>query len=91
MLLKEDGEIMSDFSSDFVPSSDEEEHEEEKEAEGDLFMVRRMLGSQAVELDECQRENIFHTRCIISRKWCVSMDYQEALLPNQDTKLLSHF
>nr|ACU20036.1 unknown [Glycine max] len=68
MLLKEDGEIMSDFSSDFVPSSDEEEHEEEKEAEGDLFMVRRMLGSQAVELDECQRENIFHTRCIISRK-----------------------
>lgn len=52
MLLKEDGEIISDSSSESSPSSDEEEYEEEKESEGDLFMIRRMLGSQAVELDD---------------------------------------
>ena len=62
MLLKEDGEIISESSSKFAPSSDEDEHEEERESEGDLFMIRRMLGSQAVELDDCQRENIFHAR-----------------------------
>ena len=52
MLLKEDGKIISDSSSESSPSSDEEEYEEEKESEGDLFMIRRMLGSQAVELDD---------------------------------------
>ena len=52
MLLKEDGEIISESSSKFAPSSDEDEHEEERESEGDLFMIRRMLGSQAVELDD---------------------------------------
>jgi len=29
-----------------------------------------MLGSQAVELDDCQRENIFHARCLIQGKLC---------------------
>jgi len=31
-------------------------------------MIRRMLGSQVVELDNCQRENIFHARCLIQGK-----------------------
>ncbi|XP_061347567.1 uncharacterized protein LOC133293067 [Gastrolobium bilobum] len=68
MLVKEDGKIISDSSSDSAPPSDEEEYEEETIPEGDLFMVRRMLGSQAIDGDESQRENIFHTRCLIQGK-----------------------
>jgi len=60
MLLKEDREIISESSSESAPSSDEDKHEEERESKGYLFMIRRMLGSQAVELDDYQRENIFH-------------------------------
>ena len=66
MLLKEDREIIRESSSESAPSSDEEE----RELEGDLFMIRRMLGSQVVELDDCQRENIFHARCLIQGKLC---------------------
>ena len=59
MLLKEDGEIISESSSESAPSSDEEEYEEERESERDLFMIRRILDSQEFELDDCQRKNIF--------------------------------
>ena len=44
MLLKEDGEIMSESSSYSAPSSYEEAYDEEKGAKGDLFMVWRLLG-----------------------------------------------
>ena len=53
VLLKEDGEIISESSLESSLSSDEQEYEEERESEGDLFMIKRMLGSQAVELDDC--------------------------------------
>ena len=33
-------------------------------------MIRRMLGSQAVKLDGCRRENIFQAGCLISGKLC---------------------
>ena len=45
MLLKEDGEIISESSSKYSPSSNEKEHKEEKKLEGDLLTIRRMLGS----------------------------------------------
>ena len=61
---------MSNSSSNYVPSSDEEEHKKEKGPQRDLFMVRRLLGSQAKDLDESQRENNFHTRCLIHGKVC---------------------
>ena len=38
--------------------------------QGDMLMVRRLLGSQMQPLDDTQRENIFHTRCIINGKLC---------------------
>nr|KYP50605.1 hypothetical protein KK1_027542 [Cajanus cajan] len=48
-------------------SSDEEEvldsEEETYPCEGDLLMVRRLLGNQSSDLDQSQRENLFHTRC----------------------------
>jgi len=70
MLLKEDGEIISESSSEFSPSNDEQEYEEERESGGDFFMIRRMLDSQAVKLDDYERENIFHARCLIQGKLC---------------------
>ena len=32
---------------------------------GDLLMVRRLIGSVCKDWDETQRENIFHTRCMV--------------------------
>jgi len=38
--------------------------------EGDLLMVRRFLGIQSCDLNQTQRENIFHTRCKVLNKNC---------------------
>ena len=38
--------------------------------EGDLLMIRRMSGTIPKSLDDTQRENIFHTRCLINNKLC---------------------
>ena len=38
--------------------------------EGDLLMLRRLLGSQSCDLTQTQRENIFHTRCKVLNKNC---------------------
>ena len=35
-----------------------------------MLMVRRLLGNQMQPLDDNQRENIFHTRCVINGKLC---------------------
>ena len=35
-----------------------------------FFMVRRLLGNACKELDDTQRENIFHSRCLIEGKVC---------------------
>jgi len=53
------------------PSSNESEEAKREESseeiypqeEGDLLMVRRLLGGQSYDLTQSQRENIFHTRC----------------------------
>lgn len=37
--------------------------------EGDLLMVRRLLGVQ-VKDDDSQKENVFHTRCLVDGKVC---------------------
>ncbi|KAL5146668.1 hypothetical protein HKD37_06G016469 [Glycine soja] len=56
-------------------SEDEVRGEESSEEvypheEGDLLMVRRLLGDQSCDLSQSQRENIFHTRCKILDKTC---------------------
>lgn len=38
--------------------------------EGDLFMVRRLLGTQPKEQDDSQRGSIFQSRCLIQGKIC---------------------
>nr|KYP38676.1 hypothetical protein KK1_040070 [Cajanus cajan] len=55
--------------------SDEEEllesEEETYPCEGDLLMVRRLLGNQFSDLDQSQRENLFHTRCLVLENTCL--------------------
>jgi len=63
MIIKEDGEITSE-------SEISEEELEEEAMQGDMLMVRRLLGSQMQPLDDTQRENIFQTRCAINGKLC---------------------
>nr|KYP31815.1 hypothetical protein KK1_047681 [Cajanus cajan] len=67
MIMKDDGEIISESSA-----SEEEEKEEieEEPLQGDILMVRRLLGSQMQPLEQNQRENIFHTKCSINGKLC---------------------
>ena len=50
-----------------VEESSEEVYSHE---EGDLLMVKRLLGGQSCDLSQSQRENIFHTRCKILDKTC---------------------
>ena len=38
--------------------------------EGDLLMVRRLMGTVCKDNDKTQRKNIFHTRCMVMRKIC---------------------
>nr|KYP63488.1 hypothetical protein KK1_018064 [Cajanus cajan] len=67
MIMKEDGQITSESE----PDEEEVEKELEEEAlQGDILMVRRLLGSQIQPLEQTQRENIFHTRCSIKGKLC---------------------
>jgi len=40
-------------------------------SEGDLLVVRHMLGKLQNPFDEIQRGNIFHTRCLINDKLCL--------------------
>nr|KYP36433.1 Transposon Ty3-I Gag-Pol polyprotein [Cajanus cajan] len=40
-----------------------ESKEETYPCEGDLLMLRRLLGNQSSDLDKSQRENFFYTRC----------------------------
>jgi hypothetical protein len=49
---------------------DEEYDEEEEIPSGELLMVRRMLGNLVKEGDTNQRENLFHTRCLVQGKVC---------------------
>jgi len=69
------GIVVSDQSSrsnPFTPSEDECEIP----CEGDLLVVRRMLGTIQKPFDETQRENIFHTKLcsmIIDVSSCANM------------------
>jgi len=74
LMLLANGEYINEHfvgESSESSSSDEEEKEcEVPPLEGDLLMVRRLLGSMNKEEDETQRRNIFHSRCMVMRKVC---------------------
>ena len=52
------------------PSNTLSNHDCEIPYEGDLLMIRRMLGRIPKSLDDTQRENICHTHCLINTKLC---------------------
>ena len=56
----------NDTSSCEASSSDEELYPNE----GDLLVVRRLLGSHPKDDNSSQRENIFHTRCLVRDATC---------------------
>ena len=61
----------SPFSSESEEAKGEESSEEiYPQEEGNLLMVRRLLGDQSCDLTQSQRENIFHTRCKIFYSTC---------------------
>ena len=68
------GIVVSEHDSDSPrhssPSRPSSEHESESPLEGDLLVVRRLLGQVLQPFDESQRENIFHTRCLIQNNIC---------------------
>ena len=72
MILK-DSEVVTESESDDSTSSLEEDDDDgiEYAVEGECLVVRRALNCQIKEneLNE-QRENIFHTRCLINNKVC---------------------
>ncbi|XP_024016342.1 uncharacterized protein LOC112089818 [Eutrema salsugineum] len=69
MILLDTGEVVSEAESKAGPKYDDEP-EEEYAAGGELLVARRVLVSQEPVRDEDQRENLFHTRCIIMGKTC---------------------
>ena len=58
-----------DSDTDEMPPL-EDVYEEEFAVHGDLLVARRALNMQAKEVDDVQRENIFHTRCYVKDKVC---------------------
>jgi len=68
------GIVMSEHDSDSPKHSSHSrassENESESPLEGDLLVVRRLLGQVSQPFDESQRENIFHTRCLIQNNIC---------------------
>nr|KYP34011.1 hypothetical protein KK1_045081 [Cajanus cajan] len=76
MILRGQDIYSSVDESSSTSSSDSETSEEDHPIEraypydGQLLMIRRLLGSQPHDSHLSQRENIFHTRCKISDKAC---------------------
>ena len=73
-MMMHDGVVVNEHSSDssryFTPPRSPSEQESESPHEGDLLVVRRLLGQVLKPFDESQRENIFHTRCLINDRLC---------------------
>ena len=70
MILK-DGKYISESEVEKGEESEDDEEEVEKTPEGELLMIRRLLGHQLKYMEESQRENIFHTICLINGKVCM--------------------
>ena len=66
-----DREYISESEVEKGEESVDDEEEVEKTPEGELLMIRRLLGHQLKSVEESQRENIFHTRCLINGKVCM--------------------
>ncbi|CAJ2644940.1 unnamed protein product [Trifolium pratense] len=64
--------LMEENEEEEEGNKDVEENDEEEEEipSGELLMVRRMLWNLVKEEDTTQRENLFHTRCLVQKNVC---------------------
>jgi len=73
-MMIHDGVVVSEHSSDSsrssTPPRSPSDYDSEIPHESDLLVVRRLLGQVLKPFDESQRENIFHTRCLINDRLC---------------------
>ena len=71
MVMRDSGEIETEeeLEMESMPPL-EDGNDEEYPVEGELLMARRALSVQVKEEDEVQRENLFHTRCLVQNKVC---------------------
>ena len=68
MTIQDNGEYETEDDEPMPPLEDVDE-EEEWHINGELLVSRIALNAQARE-DEKQRDNIFHTRCLVLGKVC---------------------
>ena len=68
MVVLGNGNIISASSSS--SSSESESECDVQPLKVDLLMVSWLMGSVCKDRDETQRENIFHTRCMVMGKIC---------------------
>ncbi|XP_058008272.1 uncharacterized protein LOC131182902 [Hevea brasiliensis] len=79
MVIREDGEVESEEENESEPlmlvegnENEEDVHVEEPSDGYDFALVtmRTLSAQPIVDSDELQRENIFHTRCVVKEKLC---------------------
>jgi len=73
-IVVSDNSDQSSRSNSLTASKTLSENECEIPCEGDLLVVRRMLGTIPKPLDETQRENIFHTDYLINKLCSMIID-----------------
>ncbi|XP_040938025.1 uncharacterized protein [Gossypium hirsutum] len=75
MVIRADGEIETEDEEEKESELVSETEEDlEQPVEGELLVVKRSLSLQGMD-NELQRENIFHTRCLVGGKvYCVIID-----------------
>ncbi|KAL2239137.1 UNVERIFIED_CONTAM: Transposon Ty3-G Gag-Pol polyprotein [Sesamum indicum] len=70
MIFNNHGELETEEEIIDKEESSKEDGDGEYAEEGELLVTRRTLSGQMLEEDNCQRENLFHTRCQVHRKVC---------------------
>ncbi|KAL2223912.1 UNVERIFIED_CONTAM: Transposon Ty3-I Gag-Pol polyprotein [Sesamum indicum] len=68
MIFNNHGELETEEEIIDKEESSKEDGDGEYAEEGELLVTRRTLSGQMLEEDNCQRENLFHTRCQVHRK-----------------------
>lgn len=74
MLLENEeyiNELCARESSESINSGEKDTKYEVLPLKGDLLMVKRLLGSMNKEVDETQRRNIFHSKCMVMGIVCL--------------------
>ena len=71
VVIRDDGGYSSESDANEESEGEEDEDVGPEMNEKGLLMVRRLLGSHIQAMDESQRDNIFHTRCIVQGQLCM--------------------